>query len=34
MFLGVEKKNTNERKILKDCKKVNVTSSKGTRMYY
>ena len=33
MFLGVEKK-TNEHKILKDCKKVNVTSSKGTWKYY
>ena len=33
MFLGVEKKIT-EQKILKDCKKVNLTSSQGTRMYY
>lgn len=33
MFLGVEKKIT-EQKILKDRKKVNLTSSQGTRMYY
>ena len=34
MFLGVEKKKITEHKILKDCKKVNVTSWQGTRMYY